>query len=95
MAHLIISPAICSCQSKVDPCPSCDHGLSVCFYCGKAEVDLDQPCTTDWKKRLARRGAWKLNYLRYKNMPSNIVNWNLAEEAWRKASGETTDPIPQ
>ena len=26
-------------------CPICEGGLSVCRRCGKAEVELDEPCT--------------------------------------------------
>ena len=44
--HKLITPSTCLCNKQSElQCPICDGGLAVCLRCGRAEVELDEPCT--------------------------------------------------
>ena len=46
--HILLTVKTCKCDKQSDyPCPVCDGGLAVCSLCGKAEIELDQPCTSN------------------------------------------------
>lgn len=54
--HVILTPKDCGCIKDTDySCPICDGGLAVCAVCGKAEVELDQPCTPREKRKPQKR----------------------------------------
>lgn len=43
--HVLKTSANCGCTKGTDEkCPVCEWGASVCSVCGKAEVELDEPC---------------------------------------------------
>lgn len=41
--HFLLSPATCDCDGD-GRCPVCDHGLGLCMFCRRGEVDLFEPC---------------------------------------------------
>ena len=42
--HVLLEPKDCPCDG--DPfCNICEGGLGLCRVCGKAEIELDEPCT--------------------------------------------------
>ncbi len=47
--HLLYTPTTCPYRDDRDhenrPCAICDAGLSICSLCGKAEIELREPCT--------------------------------------------------
>lgn len=44
--HVLFTAQTCPCDKQSDrSCNVCDGGLAVCSVCGKAEVELDKPCT--------------------------------------------------
>lgn len=44
-SHVLKTPLNCGCTKGTDEkCPVCEWGASVCSICGKAEVELDEPC---------------------------------------------------
>ena len=48
--HVLKTPDDCDC-SKYDICLVCDGGLSVCKICGKAEIELQEPCETKTEEK--------------------------------------------
>lgn len=53
MGHVIRTTKTCTCNKDEDGrrCPTCDWGLSVCVLCGKAEIELSLPCTSERRPR--------------------------------------------
>lgn len=46
--HVLYNAKTCPCDCYSDAsCNICDGGLAVCAACGKAEVELSQPCSMD------------------------------------------------
>lgn len=43
--HVLITKETCPCDKRSgQPCNVCDGGLAICSQCGKAEMELDEPC---------------------------------------------------
>jgi len=43
--HTLITSESCECDKKSPfPCYVCDGGLAICEICGKAEIELREPC---------------------------------------------------
>lgn len=56
--HIILTPKDCGCIKDPDyNCPICDGGLAVCTVCGKAEIELDQPCIPREKEE-PKKSPW-------------------------------------
>lgn len=45
--HELIKPSDPHMHDEDSSCAICDGGLAICKRCGKAEIELDEPCERD------------------------------------------------
>lgn len=73
MKHKIILPKECDCSwDDLNDCPTCDMSLNVCKHCGKAESELDQPCTPKAVRMIIAGGR---DFKDYQELESALIDW--------------------